>query len=58
MGTLIIIALVVGGLIYYVLNLDFELGTGFTEMKDKIREGEYKIVDRENQHEEEKKLLK
>ena len=54
MTTLIIIALALGLLIYYVLNLDFEIGTGFTEMKNKIREGEYHVVEREDEEEETK----
>jgi hypothetical protein len=44
MYTLIVIALVVGLLLYYVLSLDFEIGTGFTEMRKKIREGKYRII--------------
>ena len=56
MTTLIIIGLVIGGLIYYVLNLDFQIGTGFTEMKNKIREGEYRIVDEEDKKKETKLL--
>ena len=56
MYTLIIIALVVGALIYYVLNLDFEIGTGFTEMKKKIREAKYKIVNTKDTDQENKLL--
>lgn len=56
---LIVIAIVVGVLIYYVLHLDFELGTGFTEKKKDIREAEYRVVDKEdNDSSSENKLLK
>lgn len=41
---LLVIAAVIAFFIYYVLNLDFEPGTGFTEIKDKAREGEYSIT--------------
>lgn len=51
---IIILILAVGALLYYVFNLDFEIGTGFTEMKRRIREGTYEVVDKK---EEEKDLL-
>jgi len=58
MYTLIGISLVVGLLIYYVLNLDFEIGTGFTEMKNKMREGKYHVIDKEDEEKDtETKLL-
>jgi len=58
MKTLIIIVIVIGLLIYYVLHLDFEIGTGFTESKKKIREGEYRVVKKENEEvESETKLI-
>ena len=47
MGPILILILAVAGLLYYVFNLDFEIGTGFTEMKKKIREGTYTINDKE-----------
>ena len=47
MTTLLIIALVVGALIYYVLNLDFEIGTGFSEEKKKAREADYSTKEKE-----------
>jgi len=58
MFTLITISLVVGLLIYYVLNLDFEIGTGFTEMKNKIREGKYHVVDKDDKDEKKNKETK
>ena len=59
MHVLIIIALVLGLLIYYVLNLDFEIGTGFTEEKKNIREGKYRIIDTKKKDvDSETKLLK
>ncbi len=54
---LIIIILSVGYLIYAALNLDFELGTGFTEEKKNIREAEYTIVDSKKEQVEDKKIL-
>ncbi len=53
---LIIVTLVIGLLIYYVLSLNFEAGDGFTEMKKKIREAEYRIVDKEKKDTENKLL--
>lgn len=57
MFSLIIFILVIGFLIYSVLSLDFEMGTGFTEMKKNIREVEYREVDEEGE-DEDKKYLK
>ncbi|GMQ95131.1 MAG: hypothetical protein BMS9Abin13_242 [Patescibacteria group bacterium] len=54
---LIVIAFVVGLLIYYVLSLDFEAGTGFTEAKKKAREVEYTVVSKDRK-DTERKLLK
>ena len=56
MNILILIALVVGGAIYYVMKLDFEIGSGFSEEKNKAREAEYTVVDSDAKSE--KKLLK
>ncbi len=47
---LIVIILVVGLLIYYVWNLPFEEGDGFTEMKKNIREVEYSVTDKEKKN--------
>ena len=56
---LIIIAVIVGLLIYYVFKLDFEIGTGFTEIKKKAREVKYRVVDRKSEEiDSETKLLK
>ena len=38
---IIAIALLFGGLIYYLLTLDFEIGTGFSEEKRKAKEVKY-----------------
>lgn len=47
MGIILIIAIIiiVGLIIWYLTSLDFEPGTGFTEMKKNAREGEFDIVD-------------
>ncbi len=59
MFELIIFIVAIGALIYYVLGLDFELGTGFTEMRKKIREGKYEVVDSKDAEKKSKnKLLK
>ena len=44
---IILIAALFGALILYVLNLDFEIGTGFSEEKKKAREAEYTISKKE-----------
>ncbi len=44
---IIIIILIVGFFMYYVWNLPFEEGTGFTEMRGKIKDVEYDVVDKE-----------
>jgi len=54
---LIAIIVVVVYLIYSALNLDFELGTGFTEEKKNIRDAEYTIVDAKEEPVEDKKIL-
>ena len=42
---LVIIVFVLAGILY-VLNLDFEVGTGFSEEKRKAREAEYKMTEK------------
>lgn len=44
---IIAVIIIVVLLILYLTGLDFELGTGFTEMKNKARKGDYTIVDKE-----------
>ena len=44
---IIILIIIVVLLILYLTDLPFELGTGFTEQKNKAREGEYTVVDKE-----------
>jgi len=47
MLALIAIIIIIVLVIYYLTGLDFEIGTGFTEMKHKARRGEYIVVDKE-----------
>ena len=44
---LIILIVVLALSIFYVLTLDFEPGTGFTEWRDRIREGKYRVIEKE-----------
>ncbi len=57
---IIVLIIIVVLLILYLTGLDFELGTGFTEMKRKAREGDYTVVDKKNTQAkiDEPKLLK
>lgn len=57
---IIILIIIVVLLVLYVTGLDFEWGTGFTEMKNKARKGEYTVVDKKKLEEgsDEIKLLK
>jgi putative exporter of polyketide antibiotics len=43
---ILIIAFVLAGILY-VLNLDFEIGTGFSEAKRKAREAKYKMSEKQ-----------
>lgn len=43
--------------IYYVFKLDFELGSGFTEIRKYIREAEYTVIRRGPKEEDTKKPL-
>ncbi len=45
---LIIIIFIVVFLIYYVWNIDFEEGNGFTEMKKNIKEADYDTIEKES----------
>ena len=47
MFALIAITFFVGLGLYYVTSIGFEMGDGFTEMKRKARDVDYKIVDKE-----------
>lgn len=47
MFALITIILFVGLGLYYITDIDFEIGNGFTEMKKNAREVDYEIVDKE-----------
>lgn len=60
MLVLIAIVISVGLLIYYLTGLPFEIGTGFTEMRNKARKGDFTVVDLEKKKEgdSETKLLK
>jgi putative exporter of polyketide antibiotics len=46
MGWVILIIALVLAAIVYVLNLDFEIGTGFSEEKRKAREAKYKMTEK------------
>lgn len=54
MFVLIVAIFFIGFLLYYITNIDFEVGDGFTEIKKKARDVDYKVVDKE----ENKKMLK
>lgn len=43
---IILVIIIIVLLILYLTGLPFELGTGFTEEKNKAREGEYTVVDK------------
>jgi len=53
MFILIAITLLIGLGLYLVTSMGFEVGDGFTEMKKKARNVDYKVVDKE----ENKKML-
>lgn len=55
MLALITIIFFVGLGLYYITGIDFEVGTGFTEMKKNAREADYEVVDKEK--DENKKML-
>lgn len=57
MFALITITFFVGLGLYYITGLDFEVGTGFTEMKKKARDVDYEVVDKENSKQEDQKML-
>ena len=40
------IIIIVGLIILYLTSIDFEMGTGFTEEKNKAREGEYMVIEK------------
>lgn len=44
---IIALIIIVVLLVLYLTGLPFELGTGFTEEKNKARKGEYSVVDKE-----------
>jgi hypothetical protein len=45
MIALALISFAIAGVLYYVFNLDFEVGTGFTEARKNMKEGEFRIVE-------------
>lgn len=53
MFALIAITLFIALGLYYVTGIGFEMGDGFIEMKKKVRDVDYKIVDKEK----DKKML-
>lgn len=57
---IIALIIIVVLLIFYLTGLPFEVGTGFTEEKNKAREGEYTVADKKKTKaiSDEQKLLK
>lgn len=53
---IIILIIVVVLVIIYLTGLPFELGTGFTEEKNKARKGDFTVVDKGKIEEENKEI--
>lgn len=55
---LIIIIILIGLGLYYITSIDFEVGDGFTEMKKRARNVDYKIIEFEENNGKDQKILR